>query len=60
MSFQHADGVRLDAVRAEEDYEAQRQVRRRARNRSAIAWIGSGFLAVVIIVLVMVFIWSRI
>ena len=60
MSFQHAEGVRLDAVRAEEEYEAQRQARRKARNRSAILWIDTGITAVVIIVLVMVFIWSRI
>lgn len=59
MSFRHADGVQLDAVRTEEEYEAERKQKRRARNRATVIWMGTGVLAVILITLLMVYFWSR-
>lgn len=59
MSFQDMEAVKLDVLRAEDEAEADRKQKRRARNRSTVLWVATGVLAVILITLLMVYFWSR-
>ena len=59
MSFQDVEAVKLDVLRAEDEAEAERKQKRRARNRATLLWVGTRVLAVILITLLMVYLWSR-
>lgn len=59
MSFQDTEAVKLDVLRAEDELQAERKQKRRARNRSTLLWVVTGVVAVILITLLMVYFWSR-